>query len=221
MKFFLDTANLDDIRFWKKYNLVDGVTTNPTLLSKEKLSPTKQIEKISKIISGPVSVQVTKNTPEEIVNQAYKFLKIRKNIIIKVPANRAGYIASMKLKSKKIKLNVTLGFDSSQFAIFARLNVDYFCMILGNTEDWGIKNLERDQKAIQIKKNYKLKTNILVASIRSTEHFNQSLHSGADVLTVPPSTWEKVFRNKYSELGLLNFKKDWNKINKRLKKNYE
>ena len=221
MKFFLDTANLDDIKFWKKYNLVDGVTTNPTLLSKEKLSPTKQIEKISKIISGPVSVQVTKNTPEEIVNQAYKFLKIRKNIIIKVPANRAGYIASMKLKSKKIKLNVTLGFDSSQFAIFARLNVDYFSMILGKTEDWGFKNLESVQKAIQIKKNYKLKTKILVASIRSAEHFSQSLHSGADVLTVPPSTWEKIFRNKYSELGLLNFKKDWNKINKRLKKNYE
>ena len=221
MKFNLDTANINDKKFWKKFNLVDGVTTNPSLLSKENQSPIEQVKKISKIVKGPISVQVTKSLPEEIIIQANKFTKIAKNIIVKVPANQAGYLASLQLKNKKIKLNVTLGFDPSQFAVFAKLNVDYFSMILGKTEDWGFKNLESVQKAIQIKKNYKLKTKILVASIRSTEHFNQSLHSGADVLTVPPSTWEKVFRNKYSELGLLNFKKDWNKINKRLKKNYE
>ena len=87
-----------------------------------------------------------------MLNQAYKFLKIRKNIIIKVPANRAGYIASMKLKNKKIKLNVTLGFDSSQFAIFARLNMDYLYDILGKTEDWGFKNLESVQKSNSNKK---------------------------------------------------------------------
>jgi len=221
MKFFLDTANIDKINFWKKFNLVDGVTTNPSLLSKEKLSPIEQIKKISKIVKGPISVQVTKNLPEEIVAQANKFTKIAKNIIVKVPANETGYLASLKLKNKQIKLNVTLGFDPSQFAVFAKLNVDYFSMILGKTEDWGFKNLENINKAIQIKNNYKLKTKILVASIRSVEHFNQSLCSGADVLTVPPSTWDKIFKNEYSELGLSSFQKDWEKINKNLKKNYE
>ena len=139
---FLDTCSINEIKKWSNFNLVDGVTTNPSLLSKEKKETTQQLKEICSIVKGPVSAQVTKTTNEEMIKQALKFIKISKNIIIKLPANEEGFLADKFLKKKKIKLNITVGFNASQIIPFGKINVDYFSLILGKTEDWGFSNEE-------------------------------------------------------------------------------
>ena len=129
MFFFLDTASLKQIQIWKKINLVDGVTTNPTLLSKEGLEPIDQLKAICKLVNGPVSAQVTEIKAENMIKQAYQLKKISKNIVIKLPSNLEGFLAAKVLTKKKIKTNITLGFDPSQIIAFARLNVTYFLSV--------------------------------------------------------------------------------------------
>ena len=221
MKFFLDTCSINEIKKWSNFNLVDGITTNPSLLSKEKKEPTQQLKEICSIVKGPVSAQVTKTTNKEMIKQALKFVKISKNIIIKLPANEEGFLAAKFLKKKKIKLNITVGFNASQIIPFGKINVDYFSLILGKTEDWGFSNEETIKTTKKILINIKSKTKLLLASIRNEDHLTKSIINGADVLTVPPTTWEKVFNNKYSNLALDTMHSDWKTIPKKDKKKYE
>ncbi len=221
MKFFLDTCSINEIKKWSNFNLVDGVTTNPSLLSKEKKETTQQLKEICSIVKGPVSAQVTKTTNEEMIKQALKFIKISKNIIIKLPANEEGFLAAKFLKKKKIKLNITVGFNASQIIPFGKINVDYFSLILGKTEDWGFSNEETIKTTKKILINIKSKTKLLLASIRNEDHLTKSIINGADVLTVPPTTWEKVLNNKYSNLALEAMHSDWKSISEKDKKKYE
>ena len=221
MKFFLDTCSLKEIKKWSQYNLVEGVTTNPSLLSKEKNETTNQLKRISSIVKGPVSAQVTEDNHEKMIKQAIKLKKISKNIIIKLPANNEGFLAAKFLKKKKIKINVTVGFNPSQIIPFAKIDIDYFSLILGKTEDWGFSNFDSIAKSKDILKSINSKTKLLLASIRNEDHLIKSIVNGADIITVPPTTWEKVFNNKYTKLALKGMSEDWAKISINDKKNYE
>lgn len=221
MKFFLDTCSINEIKKWKQFDLVEGVTTNPSLLSKQKNETTSQLRKICSIVNGPVSAQVTEINCENMIKQAINLKKIAKNIIIKIPATEDGYLAARFLKKIKIKINVTVGFNPSQIIPFAKINVDYFSLILGKTEDWGFSNVDSIMKSKRIIKSLNSKTKLLLASIRNEDHLIDSITNGADVLTIPPKTWEKIFKNKYSKLALDNMHNDWQLIPKKDKKKYD
>ena len=221
MKFFLDTASLDDIKHWKKCNLVEGVTTNPTLLSKFNDDAKNRLKKISKIVKGPVSAQVTYQNCEKMVKQGLQLKKISKNIIIKLPANFEGFKAAKILKDKKIKINITVGFEPAQIISFAKINVDYFSLIYGKAEDWGFSNLKSINDTKEILKKINSKTKLLVASLRNPSQLKDAILNGADLVTVPPSTWNMVFNNKYSKLASEIFSKDWKSLSKINKIKYE
>ena len=221
MKFFLDTASLDEITYWSKLKFVDGVTTNPSLLSQEKNDSITNLKKITKIIKGPVSAQVTFDNHLKMIKQGLNFSKISKNIVVKLPSNIEGLKAAKELKKRGKKINVTVGFNPAQIIAFARLNVDYFSLIYGKTEDWGFSNLESIHETKKILLRMGSKTKLLVASLRNPEQFKNAIINGADVVTVPPSTLYKTYSNKYSELALKRMMLDWSKVNKDHKKNYD
>ena len=221
MKFFLDTSLLSDINYWKKLNLVDGVTTNTSLLSKNKGDVLKNLTNIIKTVNGPISAQVTYHETEQMIKQGMSFAKLSKNIVIKLPSNVEGLKAAKYLKKIGKKVNITLGFEPSQIIAFAKINVDYFSLIYGKTEDWGFSNLNSISETKKILGKLNSKTKLLVASLRNPDHLKNAIINGADVVTVPPSTWEKVYTNKYSNLANKRFISDWKKINKINKYKYE
>ena len=221
IKFFLDTASTKEIIIWNKLNLVDGVTTNPILLGKESLDPIKVLQNICKLTKGPVSAQVTEKKSDKMVSQGINLAKINKKIIIKLPSNYEGLKAAKILKTKKIKINITLGFNPAQIVAFANLNVEYFSLIIGKTEDWGFSNIDSIKACKDIIRNMRSNTKLLVASIRNEEHLQKAIINGADAITVPPSTWELIYKNKYSNKGLESFFSAWKKVNKSYIKNYE
>ena len=220
-KFFLDTASEKEIKKWNSLNLVNGVTTNPILLANEKQDPIKILKNISKIVKGPISAQVTEKNNEKMINQGLYLSKIHKNIIVKIPCNFEGLKAAKVLKKKKVKVNITLGFNPAQIVAFANLNIDFFSLIIGKTEDWGFSNIDSISACKKIIKSMKSETKLLVASIRNEEHLEKAITDGADIVTVPPSTWETIYKNKYSEIGLKNFFETWLKVKNEYIKNYE
>lgn len=220
-EFFLDTASEKEIKKWNSLNLVNGVTTNPILLANEKQDPIKILKNISKIVKGPISAQVTEKSNEKMINQGLNLSKIHKNIIVKIPCNFEGLKAAKVLKKKKVKVNITLGFNPAQIVAFANLNIDFFSLIIGKTEDWGFSNINSISACKKIIKSMKSETKLLVASIRNEEHLEKAITDGADIVTVPPSTWETIYKNKYSEIGLKNFFETWLKVKNEYIKNYE
>lgn len=221
MKFFLDTASIKEIKKWSEYNLVQGVTTNPSLLSKEKNETTSQLKKICSIVKGPVSAQVTKVKHINMIKQAMSLKNISKNIVIKLPPNNEGFLAAKFLKKKKIKINVTASFSPAQIISFARINVDYFSLILGKTRDWGFSNLNSIAKSKNILKLMNSKTELILASVRNEDDLINSIINGADVVTVAPSAWEKTFNNKFSKLTIKAMLKDWSNLSRNNRKKYE
>lgn len=221
MKFFLDTASLSEIIFWNNLGLVDGVTTNPSLLSKNNNNPIKSLKEITKIVKGPVSAQVTFDNHLKMIKQGLNLSKISKNIVIKLPANLEGLKAAIELKKKKKKINVTVGFDPSQIIAFSRLNVDYFSLIYGKTEDWGFSNLKSIEETKKILLKIGSKSKLLVASLRNPTQLKNAIIYGADIVTVPPSTLKMTYSNKYSRLAIKNMMLDWSKVKGNHKKIYE
>lgn len=221
MKFFLDTASIDKINYWKKFDLVQGVTTNPTLLSKEGNDSVKVIKQICKIVNGDISAQVTEKEPLNMIEQA-KFLKsIDKKIVIKLPCTLNGITAAKVLAKKKYKINITLGFDPAQFAVFREISITYFSFIIGRVEDFGDSNISNIPILKNMIKNINPKVKFLAASIRNSSQLLQAATNGADVITVPPTTWEKVFKNKYTLDGEKSFLESWKTLPISARQTYE
>lgn len=223
LKFFLDTASIDEINYWNKFGLVDGVTTNPSLLAKEDSDPIKILREISKITKGDVSAQVTETSEEDIIEQAlYLKDKVKKNnIVIKIPCTKDGILASKKLVKNKIKLNITLGFDPAQILFFRNINITYFSFIIGKIEDYNKSNIENIAKLSLMIKTMNLKAKLLSASIRNSSHLINAIKGGSDIITVPPSTWSKILENEYSAEGLKDFLNNWKKLSKIERQKYE
>ena len=213
MKFFVDTANIDEISELSEMGVVDGVTTNPSLIYKSGRDFKEVIKEIARIISGPISAEVTSLDKSEMINQGLELSKIANNIVIKVPLTEHGLIACKTLSKKSIKVNVTLCFSSSQALVAAKMGATYISPFIGRLDDISNEGLNLIKEIITIYNNYpdKLKTEVLVASIRSPLQVSQVAQMGADVATIPPKIIKQMIKHPLTDIGLNSFMEDWKK----------
>ena len=218
MKLFIDTANLEDIKKAHSYGVLDGVTTNPTLLSKEGAEPNPQLKKICEIVKGPVSAEITSLDSEGMVGEAKELVKISSNIVIKVPCTVEGLKATKELSAADIKTNLTLCFSSSQALLVAKAGATYVSPFVGRLDDISTEGMDlvRDMRVIY--DNYGISTRIIVASIRHPIHFLESARLGADIATVPFTVIEKLMKHPLTDIGIKRFLDDWAKLKANLKK---
>lgn len=214
MKIFMDTANIDDLKKAMAYGVVDGVTTNPSLIAKEGKEFLPLIKEIISIIPGPVSVEVTATDPEEMIKEAEKYAAISENVVIKVPINLEGLKVVKTLSEKGIKTNVTLIFSASQALLAAKAGATYVSPFIGRIDDISGDGMNLVEEIIQVFDNYSIKTEIIAASIRHPLHFIQTAQCGADIATIPFSTLEKLLKHPLTDLGMQQFLKDWEKVSK-------
>ena len=213
MKFFVDTANIDEISELSEMGVVDGVTTNPSLIYKSGRDFKEVIKEIARIVSGPISAEVTSLNKNEMINQGLELSKIANNIVIKVPLTEHGLIACKNLSKKSIKVNVTLCFSSSQALIAAKMGATYISPFIGRLDDISNEGLNLIEEIITIYNNYpdRLSTEVLVASIRSPLQVAQVAQMGADVATIPPKIIKQMIKHPLTDIGLNSFMEDWKK----------
>ncbi len=213
MKIFIDTANLNEIRKAKALGLVDGVTTNPTLLSKEGEETETLIRKISKEVKGPVNVEVTGTMGEEIVKEARMMAAWGDEIVIKIPITPEGLKAVKSLSSEEIRTNVTLLFSPAQAILAAKAGATYICPFLGRLDDIGFNGLDLIQQIRGIYDNYDdIKTQIIVASVRNPIHVIEAGLIGAEIVTIPPAIIEQMVKHPLTDKGIAQFLEDSKKI---------
>ena len=213
MKFFVDTANIEEISELSEMGIVDGVTTNPSLIYKSGRDFKEVIKEIARIVSGPISAEVTSLDKNEMIDQGLELSKIANNIVIKVPLTESGLIACRTLSKKSIKVNVTLCFSSSQALIAAKMGASYISPFIGRLDDISNEGLNLIEEIITIYSNYpnRLNTEVLVASIRSPLQVAQVAQMGADVATIPPKIIKQMIKHPLTDIGLNSFMEDWKK----------
>jgi len=213
MKFFVDTANIDEISELSEMGVVDGVTTNPSLIYKSGRDFKEVIKEIARIVSGPISAEVTSLNKNEMIDQGLELSKIANNIVIKVPLTENGLIACKNLSKKSIKVNVTLCFSSSQALIASKMGATYISPFIGRLDDISNEGLNLIEEIITIYSNYpdRLSTEVLVASIRSPLQVAQVAQMGADVATIPPKIIKQMIKHPLTDIGLNSFMEDWKK----------
>ncbi len=214
MKIFLDTANIEQIKEAVSYGVIDGVTTNPSLIAKENKGFRPLIEEILKIVPGPVSVEVTATDAAEMVEQAKEYAKISDNVVIKVPINLEGLKVVKTLTELDIKTNVTLIFSASQALLAAKAGATYVSPFVGRVDDISGNGMALVEEIVQIYDNYAYETEIIVASVRHPLHFLQSASIGADIATIPMDTLGKLLKHPLTDIGMERFLKDWEKVPK-------
>jgi transaldolase len=213
MKIFLDTANLDEIKKAKTLGLVDGVTTNPTLLAKEGEKAETLIRKISEEVRGPVNVEVTGKTHEEMIEEAGVMATWGEEIVIKVPINLEGLKVVKTLSSQGIRTNVTLVFSASQAILAAKAGATYVCPFVGRLDDISFNGLELIRQIREIYLNYdEIETKIVVASVRHPIHVIESGLMGAEIVTIPPAVLEQMSKHPLTDKGIAQFLEDAKKI---------
>jgi|TARA_B110000285_G_scaffold230625_1_gene297595 transaldolase len=210
MDFFLDTAEVDVIKDLSETGLVDGITTNPSLVAKSGQDFFSVLEKISRIIDGPISAEVTAIDTEGMINEGLKLSKIAKNIVVKLPLTLEGLKACVFLVNKKIRTNVTLCFSANQALLAAKSGATYVSPFIGRLDDIGENGLDLISDIKSIYSNYiALNTKILVASVRSLDHIAKSAIIGADTVTLPPKVFLEMYDHELTKKGLDAFLKDW------------
>ena len=213
MKIFIDTANLNEIRKAKAQGLVDGVTTNPTLLAKEGEETETLIRKISKEVKGPINVEVTGTTFEEIVKEARVMATWGGEIVIKIPITQEGLKAVRSLSSEGIRTNVTLLFSPSQAILAAKAGATYVCPFLGRLDDISFSGIDLIQQIRGIYDNYdEITTQIIVASVRNPIHVIEAGLIGAEIVTIPPAIIEQMVKHPLTDKGIAQFLEDSKKI---------
>jgi transaldolase len=217
MEFFLDTADVDIIKDLNETGLVDGVTTNPSLVAKSGKDFFTILKDISTFISGPISAEVTALEMDGMINEGEKLSKIAKNIVVKLPLTKEGLKACKILTQKKIKTNVTLCFSPTQALIAAKSGATYISPFVGRLDDIGENGMDLIQKIKNIYLNYSnLNTKILVASVRNMEHVVKAAIIGADIVTLPPKVLEELYEHPLTKKGLDAFMEDWKKTNQKI-----
>ena len=218
MQLFIDTANLEDIKKAHSYGVLDGVTTNPTLLSKEGIEPNSQLKKICEVVKGPVSAEIISLDSEGMVGEAKELVEISSNIVIKVPCTVEGLKATKELSTLGIKTNLTLCFSSSQALLVAKAGATYVSPFVGRLDDISTEGMDLVRDMRLIYDNYGISTQIIVASIRHPIHFLESARLGADIATVPFAVIEKLMKHPLTDIGIKRFLDDWAKLKESLKK---
>jgi len=212
MKFFLDTANLKEIREAASYGFLDGVTTNPTLVSKEGNVDFKQhIAAICEIVHGPVSAEVTSLDVEGMLREGREYSKIAPNVVVKCPLTREGLKATHQLSDEGIKVNVTLCFSAAQAILAAKAGASFISPFLGRLDDIGENGLNLLSEIIEIYSNYSWKTEVLAASLRHPIHVIEAARLGSDIGTMPFKVIDQLFNHPLTDKGQAQFLADWHK----------
>ena len=212
MKFFIDTANIDEIREAASLGIVDGVTTNPSLVAKEGRSFHDVVREIASIVDGPISAEVTALDTPGMLAQGTELAKIHENIVIKVPLTKEGLKACKAFRSQGIRVNVTLCFSPTQALLAAKCDASYISPFVGRLDDVSHDGMELIAQIRQIYDNYGFTTEILSASIRHPIHVVQSALAGADVGTMPFKVMMQLYEHPLTDLGLKKFLADWEKL---------
>ena len=219
MKFFIDTANTDEIKKAWELGVIDGVTTNPSLMAKEGKDPVQVLKTICNIVSGPVNAEVVGLTADVMIKEAKTLSKIHKNIVVKIPMIEEGLKAVKKLSAQGIKTNVTLIFSATQALLAAKAGASYVSPFVGRLDDISHDGMEIVAQIIDIYDNYLFETEIIVASIRNPLHVLDAAMMGADIATIPYSVIAQLAKHPLTDIGLQKFLKDWEKVpQKRAKK---
>lgn len=211
MRFFIDTANIEDIREANELGVICGVTTNPSLIAKEGRDFKQVVKEISEIVDGPISAEVISLEHNEMIKEAEELAKIHKNIVIKVPMTEEGLKAVKVLSEKGIKTNVTLIFSAVQALLAARAGATYVSPFLGRLDDIGQDGLGLIEEIVTIFSVNAIETEIIVASVRNPIHVSEAAKIGADIATVPFKVIKQMFKHPLTDKGIENFMNDWQK----------
>lgn len=214
MKFFLDTANPDEIREVASWGILDGVTTNPSLIAKEKKPFKELITEICRLVSGPVSVECVSSKCEEMVAEARELASIAPNVVIKIPVTIEGLKATKILSAEGIRVNMTLIFSPSQALLAAKAGASFVSPFIGRLDDISHYGMELVEQIVTIFNQYGFDTEIIVASVRHPGHVVEAALIGADIVTVPYAVMEKLIRHPLTDIGLEKFLQDWAKVKK-------
>ncbi|XOF35225.1 MAG: fructose-6-phosphate aldolase [Candidatus Electrothrix sp. YB6] len=214
MKFFIDTANIEEIRQGVALGMVDGVTTNPSLVAKEQRPFTEILADICALVDGPISAEVISPDAEGMVSEARELAQLHKNIVIKIPMTEDGLKAVRLLAAEEIRTNVTLIFSSTQALLAAKAGAAYVSPFVGRLDDISQNGMELISDIMTIFRNYNLPTEVIVASVRSPMHVAQSALIGADIATIPYKVIAQMTRHPLTDIGMEKFLADWEKRQK-------
>ncbi|UHR03162.1 fructose-6-phosphate aldolase [Peptoniphilus sp. GNH] len=209
MKIFIDTANIDEISEIAKWGILEGVTTNPSLIAKEGRDFKEVVKEICEIVDGPISAEVISTKWEDMVKEAKELAKIHKNIIIKVPMTEEGLIAVKELKKNGIKTNVTLIFSVGQALLAAKAGASYVSPFLGRLDDIGVDSEHFLKNVVEVFSELDEECEIIAASIRNMEHVTKCARIGADIATVPYKVLKDMTKHPLTDAGIARFLKDW------------
>jgi len=218
MKFFIDTANIEEIRKAYELGVIDGVTTNPSLMAKEGKDPVKILREICSVVKGPVSAEVVGTTAEVMIKEAKSLAGIHKNIVVKIPMIEEGLKAVRKLSGLGIRTNVTLVFSSTQALLAAKAGATFVSPFVGRLDDISHNGMALIGEMIEIYDNYMFETEIIVASVRNPLHVVEAARMGAHIATIPYAVIAQLIKHPLTDIGLAKFLKDWEKVPKKNKK---
>ena len=218
MKFFLDTANIDEIKQGVGWGLVDGVTTNPSLVAKEGVNFHDRIKEICAIVNGSVSAEVTATDYDGMIKEGHVLAKLHKNVTVKLPLIPDGIRACRTLSQEGIQVNVTLCFSPTQALLAAKSGATYISPFVGRLDDVSQNGMQLVREIVQIYKNYGYKTQVLAASLRHPQHVVESALCGAHVGTMPFGVLKMLFNHPLTDIGLKKFLADWEKVKDQVSK---
>ena len=209
MKFFLDTADINEIKELAASGLVDGVTTNPSLVMKSGRKFLDVVKEICKIVPGPISAEVISTDHKTMLAEGRKLAKLAKNVVVKVPLTPDGLKTCKALSDEGTKVNVTLCFSPAQALLAAKAGAAFISPFIGRLDDIGVRGLDLIEQIRTVYDNYMFDTQLLAASIRSVEHVNECAIAGADCATIPPAIFRQLYKHELTDKGLAAFLKDW------------
>lgn len=212
MKFFLDTANLEELQTGASWGILDGVTTNPTLIAKEGRPLEEQIRRICAIVDGDISAEVLATESNAMIEEGRSLARIHKNIVVKCPLTRDGIRATAALSKEGIRVNVTLCFTSGQALLAAKAGAYFVSPFVGRLDDVGYTGMELIRSITHIYKNYGFRTQVLAASLRSPTHVIDAASAGADIGTMPFKVMDMLFNHPLTDKGLQQFLADYQKV---------
>lgn len=215
MKIFIDTANLEQIKEVNSWGVLDGVTTNPTLVAKEGCDFKKRIEDICNVVDGPISAEAVSLESEGMVREARELSKIHKNVIVKIPMTDEGLKAVKTLSKEGIRTNVTLVFSANQALLAAKAGATYVSPFVGRLDDISHTGMDLVKDIVTIYRNYGFKTQVIAASIRHPVHVTEAALAGAHVATVPYDVLKKMLKHNLTDDGIRKFLADWEKVPKK------
>ncbi len=216
MKIFLDTANLPSIKTFIDMGVLDGITTNPTLIAKENRDFLELVIEILKLVPGPVNLEVVSQQAEGMVQEGSELASLGPNVVVKCPMTSEGLKAVRKLRQDGVNTNVTLVFSPNQALLAAKAGASYVSPFIGRLDDAGNEGMKIVEEILQIYRNYNFETEVLVASIRHPVHVVEAAKLGAHVATMPPDVLDKMVKHPLTDIGLKRFLEDWQKAGLRL-----